>query len=263
MLREMRKRAAWIGVGLGAALVAAGLLPLFGDTLRTVLVAGGVLAASAALIAIQLRLYREGDRAWPAGRREGTVAPAPVAPAELRNPKLRTVWESLESMRRVTARLEQAEAAREKARLGLSAEEEILFAADQGGPLSSFMTLLSLSALVGATLATRPAGVGFALLGVGLSGLLYLSVTRGLRRYYLTSHRVLVRTREPLGGSADWTALHYHEIERCTAEASAARVGLRLEGAGVSVELAGLNRTQIARVRGILQEALPARVTGH
>lgn len=252
------KSAALFGVGL--ALVASGVLPFFElALLRAGLIAAGLLVIAARLVVLQLALYREGDRRWS----DGAGSPAPPAgspaPAELRNPRYRAIWEHMGGARRAMARHEAAALEREHRRLDLSAEEQLLFMGDRAAPLFWPVVLGSLFALAVSAMTSAPeAGWrGFTLLGIGLGGLLYLAVFRGRVRYYLTSHRVLVRNRATFRGTVTWTSLSYPLITRCESRPRLAGGRILLTGDGATAELAGLNPAELQEVGVILRERLP------
>jgi len=247
--------------GAALAAIALGVAPLFeGVLVRGALIGTGLVVLAARLITLQLRYYREGDGRWSAETRRQYRPPTRPAPAELRNPRFRAVWEHLDGTRELMARREAEGLVREQERLGLTDDERILFASNRAAPLFWPIALASVSAVVASSLgADLVAGWrGFALLGLGLAGMLFLVTARDRVRYYLTTHRVLVRRRGTLGRDVSWTELRYQRVTGLEKHSVLGAGRIRVSAVGATAELAGLSRAQLGEVEAILDERLPA-----
>jgi hypothetical protein len=260
---RIRTSAAVIGVALIA--VALGVAPVFEATsVRGALIGAGLLVLALRLVTLQLSFFRQGDRRWANRPRPEEQLGDRSAPDELRNPRFRAVWEHMDGVRRMMARREAEQLEREHEILGLTDDEQILFAGNRAAPLFWPIAIVSVAAVAASSLAVEivTGWRAFALLGLGMSGMLYLVSTRDRVRYYLTTHRVLVRTRASIGRAATWAAVHYRGISDIEARHGPGGRRIVVSGEGVTAELTGLNRAQRVEIEAILDERLPAGMRG-
>lgn len=243
--------------GGALALIALGVAPVFeAMSLRLVLISAGLVGLAARLVTLQLAYFREGDRKWSRATRSPAPLTTQAAPAELRNPRYRAVWEHLNGVRQVMARRQAAALDQERIDLDLPEDERILFMGDRR-PIGFWpVVALSLAAITVSSFVSDTAvdWGAFFLLGAGLIGLLFLAATRDRTRFYLTDYRILIRSRTPLIGGTRWTALYYPDVEHLTSRSRFGRAQIRVVGDGRIAELAGLNRGQLDIARAILRD---------
>lgn len=224
------------------------------DMAKTLLLGSGLLVLAFSLILLQLKFYREGDIKKSKNADKHNPSNVPSAPRELKSPRLRTIWKNMEETRSLMKLKEEKayeeERKREQTFLGLPAEEEILFMGDRS---LFFLWPVILVSLIFVTVSTMVAPTPSLLcLGIGLLGLLCLARANRSTRYYITNFRILVRTRSLLRMKPRWTALHYHDIRRCSVEKTLVQQNLKLEGQKGTVDIKGLSRDQFETASRIL-----------
>ena len=231
----------------------------------TIVVGIGLILFASAIIVLQLRFFREGDRVHHGARRarmgSGT---APTAPCQLKNPIFRAIWINMEEtqwiMRQKEEQARSEELRREKERLGLTEEEAILFMGARSWLCAWPVALASLACLLSSvTMFGRDSTLSsFLCLAIGLVGLLFLTAVNGQTRYYLTSFRVLVGRKTFPCGAARWSVMHYTDVRRCSVRQNLIRSSLTLEGGKEPLGIVGLARSHLNTVMGILRKELPA-----
>jgi hypothetical protein len=253
---------AYAAIGFSGLLVTASLTVLAGLYPRNIIVLGiGVVLLSSALVFIQLSYWREGE-AKNKGRmeREGQSV-LREAPSELRNPHLRRIWENMEESRRLMALKENEDRKskrwKEKERLGLTKEEDILFMEEPSWLAFGPFVIVSAICLLVSAYSANPT-VSFLGLAFGLGGLILLTFVKGRTRYYLTNFRVLVRRRQVISGAARWSSLPYSEVRRCSLEHELGRNRLKVEGNEEIITIRGLTGATLLLAARILRENLPA-----
>jgi hypothetical protein len=252
-------RLGFFAIAVALVLMGLSLTSLAGDaSARIVLLGSGILILTASLILLQIRFFREGDARRAGRARENASAIDASAPDELKNPRQRIIWAGMEGARRLMRRKEEEargeERRREKIRLGLTDEEEILYMGERSWaslwPLALPSTLcIAASALLSGTPALL-------CLAAGLAGLCVITGAHRRTRYYITNFRVLVRRRSPAGGRARWCVMHLSGVDRFSMNRRLAGNNLRIEGAEGIVEIKGLNPAECNIARGILMDTL-------
>jgi hypothetical protein len=252
---------AYTAIGFSGLFIIASLTVLAGLYPRNIIVLGiGVVLLSSALVFLQLSYWREGE-VKNRGRTEGAVPTVTrEAPSELRNPHLRRVWENMDESRRLMELKEkedrEAEWIKEKERLGLSHDEDILFMEEPSWLAFGPLAILSAISLLVSAYNANPT-VSFLCLALGLGGFLLLTLLKGRTRYYLTNFRVLVRERLILSGGARWSSLLYSEVRRYSLEHELGRRRLKLTGREESITIRGLGGASLLVAARILRENLP------
>lgn len=261
--RTTATRFGLFSIAVSLAVMALSMTSLIGSSpAKAVLLGAGTLVLTMSLTLLQLRFFREGDARKVKRAQEPVLAGEVSAPSELRNPRQRIIWAGMEGARALMNRKEEEalreERRKEKIRLGLPDEEEILYMGDR-----SRLTFWPL-ALVSVTLLAASAAVSgmpsLACLVAGLIGLLFCAAANRLARYYITSFRILVRRRSLLGGKLRWRVMHYPDIRRCMMKRKLACSSLELEGVDGTVEIKGLSRIELETACGILREKIPRGV---
>jgi hypothetical protein len=167
----------------------------------------------------------------------------------------------MEESRRLMALKEEenrnAEWRKEKERLGLSMEEEIVFMDEPSRLTFGLLAILSAMALLMSALAATSI-ISFLLLAVGLISLLLVTTWKGRTRYYLTNFRVLVRERFLGSGGVRWSSLRYSDVQRCSLERELGRRRLKLEGNNKRITFRGLTRASLLTASRVLRDRLPA-----
>ncbi len=217
------------------------------------------------LVFLQLSFWREGDQT--ARRDEGAEAcfDAVSVPVELHhNPRLMNVWKGMEATRKLMERKTESaaedERKREKVKLRLSDAENILLIGEASLLVFWPLAVLSGLFLLGSASLTGKTSTSFVCLVVGLGGLLLLSLMKGQTKYYLTSHRVLVRKRSLWKRALDWSALGYDDVKRCSYQAGSARGRISLTGERQHFDISGLPSSLMTEALDILRENLPAEM---
>ena len=268
---RLGRKLAWIAVAV-AAIIVISPLAFFSEAGEVFVIplGVGVLLLGAALTYLQLSFWREGDASSPlptnlaipqiqevddarTGARTGTTL--------LYVPRLQRVWRNVDESKRLVERREREEDARrrgrEKVRLRLAAEEDILFLGEPS--LWLYWPAVLLSGIALATSVWRASGTAASFLGlfVGLAGLLVVSVCRAWTTYYLTNYRVLVRKRR-LWQKDRWLALRYESIERFDWHNGVLGTKLTFYSNAEQTEIRGLAGKAVAVMNRILQEQMPA-----
>jgi hypothetical protein len=261
-MTRRKSRNSFFALAIAASLVimALSMTPLIGSApARAVLLGSGMLLLVMSLILLQLRFFREGDSRRGGMADRSALSREPTAPEGLRNPRQRTIWSGMEAARSMMRHREEAvreeERRSEKVRLGLTAEEEILYMGS--GSWLSFWPIALLSLICIAASTFTSGWTSLILLVSGLAGLLLPAALAGSTRYYLTNFRVLLCKRPLPGRKPRWSALHYGDIHRCSARNIFYIKGLRVESAEGTIDITGLNRAQLDTVTGILRERTP------
>ena len=253
-------RFAFFSIGISLVVIALSMTPLAGNPpAKAVLLGSGLLVLSSSLILLQIRFFREGDE----NKSKSTAEPVPAsevsAPGELKDPRQRIIWSGMEGTRRLMKQKEEQarreERGKEKTRLNLDDEEEILYMADRSW--LSFWPVALLSVIFAAASAMLSGPQALLCLVIGLTGFCVLAAVHRLTRYYITNFRVLVRRRSLVGGKPRWSVLHHSDVDRCSVKRTLACNGLRLEGKGGAVDIRGLNRAEFEAVSTILREKMP------
>jgi hypothetical protein len=267
MLRQITGRiVAYVFLGLFGLLIVSSLTALSGHyPMNIVLIGVGVVGTSLVLVFLQLRFWRVGE----ARNSEGDRSPVRLgnwpAPAELRNPRMRHIWENMETTRRLMELKEvvagERERKEEKKRLGLDEEEDILFMEERSWLAFWPVVALSLAFLLASALASGHPMASFVCLTIGLGGLLLLTVLKGCSRYYLTNFRVLIRERIIMG-RCRWASLPYADIRKCSLDGRFGGGGVKLEGCREVLALRGLPRPRLEAAVEVLRERLPPQAFG-
>ncbi|UCF04044.1 MAG: hypothetical protein JSV33_08800 [bacterium] len=259
--RKSRHRHFAVAIAISLVIMALSMSPLAGSPpAKAVLLGSGMLLLLMSMILLQLRLFREGDARKAESTDTSILSHAPSAPAGLKNPRQRTIWSGMEATRSMMSHREEEarkdDMRKEKARLGLTDEEEILYVGNRSW--SSFWPIALLS-LICVAASTFSSGVtSLILLASGLAGLLLPAALAGSTRYYLTNFRVLVSRRPFPGRKPRWSVLHYRDILRYSARKTLHFKGLRVESAEGTIDITGLNRAQLDTVSQILRKKAPA-----
>jgi hypothetical protein len=263
--RGVYRNLIFFGLGISLILIVSSLNFLAGDYPRNVFVLGsGVIILCLSLASLQLSMWREGDT-----RRErvGTaIAPPHVRPAppQLASPRMRGIWEHMEETRKLMdlkqERAHAVEKEKEKVRLGLPEEEEILFMAESCSLPLWPIALISLSFLLASAYLSDARISAFFCLFMGLAGLLLLTAMKGRKKYYLTNYRVLARTRSILGRTSRWSAMRYSDVHTGSLQGGFASAKLELEGGGETVDIKGVTRIELQAAAKILRQRLPVGV---
>jgi hypothetical protein len=253
---------AYTALGLSALFILASLTVLAGLYPRNIIVLGiGVVLLSSALVYLQLSYWREGEVRNTGRTEAGVHAVTREAPSELRNPHWRRIWENMEESRRLMEikEKEHKEAAwdKEKQRLGLSHDEDILFMEETSWLAFGPLAIVSAIALMVSTYNANPI-VSFLCLALGLGGLLLMTQLKGRTRYYLTNFRVLVRERPFLSGRTRWSSLPYSAVQQFSLEHGFGRRTLMVEGNKKRISVRGLTGATLLVAVGILRENIPA-----
>jgi hypothetical protein len=259
-------------IGFSFVIIALAYSRLAGNPLaKTILVGLGVLILACAIIVQQLRFYREGDEKKSREARNRVDSNAAAAsleahtprstsiPEELKNPHQRLIWKNMEEtrelMRNKEVEADAAEREREKIRLGLPEEEEIIIIADRSWLSLWPVVLVSLIFLAASVVTPRIPSIIF--LVIGLCGLLYTAMTNRLTRYYLTNFRVLVSRRSVFARKPQWTAIHYSDIRRCSKNREFFKSSVRLVGKQDNINIKGLGQAQLANVLEHIKNSIP------
>lgn len=263
MRRTTATRFGLFAVGISLAVIALPMTSLVGSPpAKAVLLGSGILILSSSLILLQIRFFREGDARKAEHARRHIQGDKVSAPRGLRNPRQRIIWAGMEGTRALMNRKEdearREERRREKVRLGLADEEEILYMGDRSW--LSLWPLALCSVILTAASAAVDGAPSLVCLLAGLFGLLFCATLHRLTRYYITNFRILVRRRSLRGGKPRWRVMHYPDIRRCVMKRMFAHSNLRLEGKGETVGIMGLNRIEFETACGILRKKMPEMV---
>lgn len=217
------------------------------------------------LVFLQLSFWKEGDRRPHRAELSESAFDQVSTPPELQhNPRLMNVWKGMEVTRKLMEKKSEsaaeAERKREKARLRLSDAENILFMEEPA--CKSFWPLAFVSGvfLLASAWTAGKGLTSFMCLVAGLGGLLVLSLMKSRTKFYLTSHRALVRKRSLWKRVIGWDGLRYDDVQRCLYDAGPAGGRITLAGERQRLDISGLPGLPMTEAVGILREVLPAEV---
>ena len=206
------------------------------------------------LAGLQLWFYSQGDAhvSRSVKRHEITVDEPPV---QLKSPKLRNIWKTLDQ-NRAMMKLKEKEAfeeekIKEKNRLNMPEEEEILFMDEASWALFWPVAAVSAVSFVLSALPFTP--FPFVFLATGLCGLAAIAFMRGRGRYYLTNYRIIT------GGSsraAGYSVVEYEDVKSFEIEESFSRGRLIVKGAGTSLEISGIRSQSLPPVKMLLEDRI-------
>ncbi len=219
----------------------------------------------ASLVFLQLSLWREGDRRPHRPQSAESEFDAVSAPPELQhNPRLMNVWNGMEVTRKLMEKKGKSAAAdarkQEQARLLLSDAENILFMEEPARKSFWPLAFVSGALLLASALTAGEALTSFMFLVAGLGGLLVLSLMKGQTKFYLTSHRALVRKRSLWRRVIGWDGLRYDDVQRCIYEDGPAGGRISLASERHRLDISGLPGPPMTEAVSILREVLPAEV---
>jgi len=254
--RRMANRTAYFSIGISLVLIVLSITPLAGNSpARMVLLGSGLLLLSSSLILLQIRFFREGDSKKAKSAAEHVTSNKFSAPRELKDPMQRIIWSGMEGTRALMSRKEEEarreERNREKTRLGLDDEEEIIYMGDRSWISFWPVALLSLMLVAASALLSGP--MALLCLSIGLAGLCVLAAVHRLTRYYITNFRVLVRKRSIIGRGPRWSVIRHSDVDRCSVNRTLTSNSLRLEGKGGAVDIRGLNRNEFEAASAALR----------
>jgi len=211
----------------------------------------------AVLAGLQLWFYRQGDaRASRSVKRHKITVNDP--PVQLKSPKLRNIWKTLDQ-NRAMMKLKEKEAfeqekKKEKERLNMPEEEEILFMDESSWALLRPVAAVSAVSFVLSALPFTP--FPFVFLATGLCGLAAIAFMRGRSRYYLTNYRIITGGNSRAAG---YSVVEYEDVKGFEIEESFSRGRLIVKGAGTSLEISGIKRPSLHSVRKLLDD----RISNH
>jgi hypothetical protein len=154
----------------------------------------------------------------------------------------------------------QVENEKEKVRLGLPEEEEILFMAESCSLPVWAIAVISLCFLLASAYLSDARISSFFCLFMGLGGLLLLTTMKGRKKYYLTNYRALARTRSVLGRTSRWSAIRYSDVHTCSLQSGFASAKLELRGGAETLDIKGVPRAELQTLAKILRQRLPVDV---
>ena len=250
-----------IGGGVGFVLIVSSLI--LGSSVLWLGAGFALLIVS--LVFLQLSFWKEGDRRPPRAEPAEYRFDAASAPQALQhNPRLVNLWKGMEVTRKLMEEkgvsAAEDERQREKERLRLSDAEHILFMEEPSGKLFWPLALVSGLFLLTSAWAAGETVTSFMCLAAGLSGLLVLSLMKGQSKFYLTSHRALVRKRSLWKRAIGWHGLRYEDVQRCIYDFRPVGGRISLAGDRLRIEISGLPGSPMTEAVGILREILPAEV---
>lgn len=232
------------------------------DTIKIALSAAALSILFFSLIYFQLRFYREGDLKHVQREKKLASADISAAPAQLKSPHHRAIWENIDHTRKLMRHKEreflQAQMKMEKRAIGLPEHEEIVFMADRSRFYIWPAALASMALLIIAASPSKelPSAFSFAFLVCGLLGLLALTAARFPNRYYLTNFRFLTRKKRPLG-KEQWSSMNYPKISNISRRKNLASEQLTLKSDDGMIEVQGLSKHKLETMLGILRQNCP------
>ena len=250
-----------VGGGVGFVLIVSSLILEF----SAIWLGVGFLLLVVSLVFLQLSFWKEGDRRPPRAEPAEYHFDAVSAPQALQhNPRLMNLWKGMEVTRKLmeekSVSAAEDEKQREKVSLRLSDAEHILFMEELSCKLFWPLALVSGLFLLTSAWAAGETVASFMCLVAGLSGLLVLSLMKGQTKFYLTSHRALVRKRSLWKRVIGWNGLRYEDVQRCIYDFRPAGGRISLAGERLRLEISGLAGSPMTQAVGILREILPAEV---